>query len=93
MNEVPDQDYFASVFDFSRADLLAYIKDNDLAETLYGKSLDQRCVPSAYIQGAPGGGYNVGWFDGKSEILRFHRSLNEAATDFVLRYWNMLLTE
>lgn len=92
MNEVPDRDYFSSVFDFTRADLLKYVKENDLGEVLYGKSLDQRCVPSVYIQ-ETSGGYNVCWDDDKPQILCFHRSLDEAATDFVLRYWNRLPPE
>jgi hypothetical protein len=89
MNEVPDGDYFRRAFEFSRADLLRYVEDNGLAEALYGKSLDQRCTPSAYIQEASGG-YDVGWYDERPHVLRFHCRLEDAATDFVLRFWDML---
>lgn len=87
-NEVPDGDYFRGVFDFSKMDLLTYIKENHLTEPLLGKSYDQRCTPSAFMEEVSEG-YCVGWFDGSQKELRLHTSIENAATDFVLRFWDM----
>ena len=66
LNEVPEREYFNSIFEFSRTELLEYIRANPgLAETLHGRSLDQRCIPSASMVDAPGG-YKVG-------LVRRHR--------------------
>lgn len=89
LNEVPDQGYFNSIFDFSETELAEYIRANPgLAETLHGRSLDQRGIPSAFIVEAPRG-YKVGWFDGTEKELRFHERIEEAAADFVLAFWGM----
>ena len=90
VSQTPSSEFIASVFDFSRADLLIHIaKTQGLAEELFGRSLDQRSTPSAIIQEAAGG-YTVGWYDGEAHTLYFHKRLEEAATDFVLRFWNIL---
>jgi hypothetical protein len=76
-------------FTFSKSELLNYIEANpEIAHSLYGKSLDQRWVPSAFMVEAAGG-FTVGWFDDERKELRFHHRIEDAATDFVLRFWNM----
>lgn len=89
LNEVPDEKDFQGIFDFSKADLLEYIKSNPgLAEALLGKSYDNRDVPAAFMEEGPDG-YRVGWFDGSDKELRIHSSIEVAAADFVLRFWGM----
>jgi hypothetical protein len=87
-------------FVFSPAELAEYVHNRrGLAEELYAKSVDQRSSPSVFIQ-ETAGGYNVGWIgwgpdrpDYQPSALRFHATLDDAATDFVLAYWQMARLE
>jgi hypothetical protein len=91
LNEVPDQNYFLSIFNFSKADVLKYVEGHPgLAETLEDKSLDQRCTPSAFMARV-GSVYSVGWSgsDGRRSQVRFHKRIEDAAADFVLAFWGM----
>jgi len=76
-------------FTFTASELYHYMEINPgLAESLYGKSLDQRSTPSAFMAEVPGG-YTVGWFDRAASEERFHQRIEEAAADFVLAYWGL----
>jgi hypothetical protein len=88
-NDVPGRNYFRRLFTFSRAELLHYIESNPgLAQRLLMQSYDNRGTPSAYMEEVPGG-YSVGWFDNERSLVRFHRRIEDAATDFVRLWWGL----
>jgi hypothetical protein len=56
-----------------------------------------RCAPedtgdhtrSAYIDRRPGGGYDVGGFDGTTHQISYRHKREDAAADFVLAFWGL----
>jgi len=77
-------------FTFSTQQLRDYIATSGRAPELLQLSYDQRSTPSAYMMEVPDG-FEVGWYEGgvDGQDKRFHKDMEEAATDFVLAWWKM----